>query len=82
MYHNPPLLKVEQEEAMTAPCYKGAQATLPHPQLIEIPNELGKCIDQDALLVKDLGWEGFLQERQGRGYFTDLEGWTTRTSAS
>ena len=82
MYHNPLLLELAQEEAMTAPSKKFAQATLPHPQQIEIPNELGKCIDRDALLVKDLGWEGFLQERQGRGYFTDLEGWTTRTSAS
>ena len=82
MYHNPLLLELAQEEAMTAPCKKFAQATLPHPHLIAIPNELGKCIARDALLVKDLGWEGVLHERQGQGYFTELEGWTTRTAAS
>ena len=59
---------------MIPPCNKGEQATLPHPQLTEIPDEIGKCIEQYALLVNDLGWENFFRERQGRGDFLYLGG--------
>ena len=50
------------------------RSTLPHPQMIEIPYELGEYIDRDALLVRDLVWEGFVRERRGQGYFSYLGG--------
>ena len=59
---------------MIPPCNKGDQATLSHPQLKKIPDEIGKCISQDALLVNDLGRENFFKERQGRGDFLYLGG--------
>ena len=51
---DPSLKKLAQGEAMTSPRNKGAKDTLPHPQLTEIPEQLGECISQDVLLVKDL----------------------------
>ena len=46
---------------MADPHNNGAQDTLPCPQITEIPNELGKCIVQDALLARDVVWEGFVR---------------------
>ena len=69
MYQTPPLLKGERGEAMKVPYKKGYQVTLPCPQLTAIPDEIGECIAQDALLVKNLGWEGFVRESLGRGDF-------------
>ena len=56
------------------PRKKGDQVTLPRTHLTAIPNELGKCIARDALLVKYLGWKSFVIERQGREDFADLGG--------
>ena len=74
IYQTLPLKKVEREESKMLPSKKGSQSTLTHPQLIETPNGLGKCISQDALSVKDLGWERFFKEKQERGDFVDLGG--------
>ena len=55
VYHTPPpLLEVARKEAMTPPRKKGSQATIPHPQITEIPYKLGKFIAQDALLAMEL----------------------------
>ena len=59
---------------MAASCKKGYQANLPCPQITVITNELCIFITRDALLWKDLGWEIFVRERQGWGYFKDLRG--------
>ena len=36
--------------------------------------ELGKLIDQDVELVKELGWKGFVKRRRGRGDLTEMIG--------
>ena len=57
---------------MTSLCNKMSQATLPHPQLNEIPGEPGEYIARDTGLVRDLGWEEFVKKRMSRGEFSDL----------
>ena len=57
---------------MTTPRKKGSQSTLPRPHITSIPNKLGKCIAWGALLVEELGWEGIVRERRGRGDFMNL----------
>ena len=59
---------------MTTPCKRGPQAHLPRPQLTAIPDDLGECIAQYTMMVRELGWERFLRERRGRGDFSDLGG--------
>ena len=51
---DPPFPKVAQGESMTVPHKKGSQATIPHPQITDIPYKLGKFIAQDALLAMEL----------------------------
>ena len=61
-------------EAMIPPCKRRDQATLLHPKLTTIHDELGEYISRDAQLVSDLGWEFFIKNRRGRGDFSDLGG--------
>ena len=35
-------------------------------------HELGKCVERDAKLVEDLGWEAFVRRHQPRSDFADL----------
>ena len=72
MFHTPTLLEGVRGEAMTSLCNKMSQATLPHPQLNEIPGEPGEYIARDTGLVRDLGWEEFVKKRMSRGEFSDL----------
>ena len=37
-----------------------------------LPNDLGKLIEIDNHLVKQLGWTRFVEQRRGRGDFSDL----------
>ena len=40
---------------------------------IEFPAELGKLIERDAKLVKELGWVKFVKGRRGVGDLTEME---------
>ena len=53
---------------------KWDRVTLPCPHLTAIMENIGECISRDTLMVKDLGWEGFMREKQGRRDFTELGG--------
>ena len=43
---------------------------------VEIPDDLGKLVERDAALVRELGWEGMVAARRGRGDLTDMRGFT------
>ena len=74
IYQTLPLIEGVRVEAMMDTCKRGTQATLPRPQITEIPYELGECIVWDTLLVKNLVLEGFVRESRGWGYFSYLGG--------
>ena len=59
---------------MTDPCNRGAQSTLPRPQLTAIPDELGEYIAWYALLVRDLGWGGISKIEESSRRISDLVG--------
>ena len=39
---------------------------------VEVPEDLGKLIRRDADLVRLMGWEALVRQRQGRGDMTDM----------
>ena len=43
------------------------------PSTSAVPTELGKFIVRDAALIRKLGWATFVQQRRGRGDFTNLQ---------
>ena len=74
MYQTPNPPKLARGENMTFSPKKWDRVTLPCPHLTAIMENLGECISRDTLRVKDLGWEGFMREKQGRRDFTELGG--------
>ena len=52
----------------------GAGRSSPPPPVTAIPYEISEFIVRDTMMVEDLVWEGFVIERRGQGYLSDLGG--------
>ena len=39
----------------------------------QLPEDLGKCINEDVQLLRALGWRKFVDFKRGRGDFGDLD---------
>lgn len=60
--HQAPHSKLQQP-----PAKKQKVVGSSYPTCTQLPADLGKCVERDVSVLREMGWEGFVKSKRGRG---------------
>ena len=55
------------------PVKKPRRVETSYPTCTKLPADLGKCVERDVSVLREMGWEGFVKSKRGRGDIGRME---------